>query len=142
MQQDPRKVYVAEEMQQEALIYTVLSQIQGSEDIAPTFHGISRHLGVTILCIGREGSDFEDIGIKNISMELMLSAVESMKFLSDAGILHGDIALRNIVQSKENPCRAKIIDFGRSEFSTCKTELQLQVQALKQLLGLHSRAPE
>ena len=65
------------------------------------------------LAVGGGGANFEDIGLENISNDLELSAIESLDMLSSLGILHGDLALRNIVVSRENSSRAKFIDFGR-----------------------------
>ena len=59
------------------------------------------------------GANFEDMGLENISNDLKLSAIESLDKLSSLGILHGDLALRNIVVSRENSSRAKFIAFER-----------------------------
>ena len=83
-----------------------------------------------------EGSNFDDIGLENISQELKESAVRSMRRLSMSGVLHNDVALRNIVQSKDDPRRAKIIDFGLATFSDADFQLQKQVYSLERLLGL------
>ena len=78
------------------------------------------------------------IGLENISQELKLSAVHSVRLLSEAGVLHNDLELRNIVQSKDDPCRAKIIDFGRASFSSDTGLLTKQVERIKYILGLPS----
>jgi tRNA A-37 threonylcarbamoyl transferase component Bud32 len=91
---------------------------------------------VPLLCLGLEGLDFEDIGVENLSHELKVSAVESLQLLSQAGLLRHDLALRNIVQSKENPKQAKIIDFGRAEFTEDRHLLQEQVEFLKSILEI------
>ena len=62
MQADPTRKHVAEEMENEAAIYEVLSRNLDVKDAIPSFHGFSTHLGVAMLCTGREGLDFEDIG--------------------------------------------------------------------------------
>ena len=135
MQGDPTKKLVAKEMENEAAVYKVLSRNRDARLVIPLFRGFSNHLGVTLLCTGREGLDFEDIGVENLCQELKLSAVESLQLLSQAGVVHHDLELRNIVQSAENPERAKIIDFGRAEFSEDQVRLQEQVEALKSMLG-------
>jgi hypothetical protein len=136
MQNDPRRKHVAEEMENEAVIYEALSQNSGAEDAIPSFHGFSDHLGVALLCTGKEGLDFEDIGFDNLSQELKLSAIESLQLVSAAGVLHGDLELRNIVQSLKSPEKAKIIDFGRAEISEDQGRLQEQVEDLKRMLKI------
>jgi tRNA A-37 threonylcarbamoyl transferase component Bud32 len=81
-----------------------------------------------------EGTDFDDMGIENLSEELKMSAVKSLRRLSQSGLLHNDVALRNIVQSRNDPKRAKILDFGRAEFSDDERLLQKQTEDLKFLL--------
>jgi predicted Ser/Thr protein kinase len=136
MQRNPVAHHVATEMHREAEIYEVLSTKEDLQCAIPSFRGYSTHLGVPLLCLGMEGSDFEDIGIENLSEELKLSAVESLWRLARCGLLHHDIALRNIVQTKGDPQSAKIIDFGRAEFSDDEMLLQKQVQDLKAILFL------
>ena len=63
-----------------------------------------------------------------------MSAVESLQLLSQAGLLHNDLALRNIVQSKKNPNHAKIIDFGRAGFTEDRQLFQDQVETLETIL--------
>ena len=134
MQRNPRAKHVAEEMEREAIIYSKLSEITDVEKAVPVFFGFSTHLGVPLLCLSAEGPDFEDIGLEKLSHELKASAVESLQLLSQAGLLHCDLSLRNIVQCKENPNQAKIIDFGRAEFTEDRQLLQDQVETLKAIL--------
>ena len=136
MQRKEKEQHVADEMKHEASIYRAMGEMNDLQDIIPDFHGYSTHLGVSLLCIGLEGSNFDDIGLENISQELKQSAADSMKKLSAAGVLHNDVALRNIVQSRVDPRRAKIIDFGRATFSNDDRELRQQVHSLERLLGL------
>ena len=62
--------------------------------------------------------------------------MSGIELLSKAGVLHNDIALRNIVQSKDDPTRAKIIDLGRAVFSKDKERLSEQIERIKFLLGV------
>jgi hypothetical protein len=142
MQRNSRERHVADEMEREAAIYSELMENTDVKKAIAVFHGFSTHLGVPILCLGLEGPDFEDIGVENLPHELKVSAVESLQLLSQAGLLHHDLALRNIVQSKENPKQAKIIDFGRAEFTEDRHLLQKQVEFLKSILeiGEYSRS--
>ena len=55
--------------------------------------------------------------VQNLSHELKEAAVENLRIFSKAG-LHNDIALRNVVRCRDNPNHAKIIDFGRAEFTS------------------------
>jgi len=87
-------------------------------------------------CVERELDDFEDLGLANVSVKLRQSAVHAIETLSKAGVLHNDIELRNIVQSRSDPDRAKIIDFGRASLSQDKKRLADQVDHMKHLLGL------
>lgn len=103
---DPREKHVAQEMEHEAEIYRKLSQKTDLKTAIPTFRGFSTHPSVPLLCLGKEGPDFEDIGMENLSHELKVSAVDCMRLLSKAGVLHRDVSLRNIVQSKEYPKKA------------------------------------
>ena len=100
----------------------------------PCYYGYSTHLGVSMLCLSMEGSDFDDLGIENLPEELKMAAMESLQQLSQSGLLHNDLALRNIVQSRNDPKRAKIIDFGRADFSDDELLLQEQTEYLKFLL--------
>ncbi|KAL3912559.1 MAG: hypothetical protein SGILL_006832 [Bacillariaceae sp.] len=140
LQRASRMRHVADEMANEATVYTALAENEAVQCGIPNFFGYSTHLGVGMICIGREMDDFEDIGIENLSKELKLSAVRAASLLSDAGVLHNDLELRNIVQSRADPCCAKIIDFGRAVFSTDTNLLRKQVERVKILLGLQSLA--
>lgn len=135
MQRNEKEQHVAYEMKHEASIYQAMRERIDLEDVIPDFYGYSTHLGVSLLCTGLEGSNFEDIGLENISQELKQSAVDGMKRLSAAGVLHNDVALRNIVQTRLDPRRAKIIDFGRATFSNDDDQLQQQVYSLERVLG-------
>jgi Ser/Thr protein kinase RdoA (MazF antagonist) len=86
-------------------------------------------------CIEKELDDFDDIGIENLSEALKRSAIRAVEILSEAGVLHNDIELRNIVQSKTDPECAKIIDFGRALFTSNRKELAKQVEQIKILLN-------
>jgi hypothetical protein len=136
MQRDPRVKDVAEEMEHEAAIYKAiyneLSEKAYAKNAIPEFHGFSTHLGSALLCVGKEGPDFEDIGVENLSHELKMSAV------SQAGLVHHDLALRNIFQSEKNPKQAKIIDFGRAEFTENQKLLQNQMEILESMLRISS----
>jgi hypothetical protein len=138
MQRDPTKMHVAEEMENEASVYKVLSRNTEVGEVLPSFRGFSNHLGVAMLCTGREGLDFEEIGVENLSQELKFSAVDCLQLLILSGVVHHDLELRNSVQSAENASKAKIIDFGLAEFSKDRHRLQEQVGALKSMLGIAS----
>jgi hypothetical protein len=133
LQRDARMAHVAKEMQHEADIYEALV---GADlgDVISRFRGYSTHLGVAMSCVERELDDFDDIGLENLSDSLKESAVQCVMALSSAGVLHNDIDLRNIVQSRDDPTRAKIIDFGRATFSKDKVRLAKQVERVKILL--------
>jgi len=136
LQRDPRAFHVASEMQREATIYESMYKRGDVAEIIPQYFGYSTHLGVSMLILGMEGSSFDDIGLENLPLELKLSAVECLRRLSAIGILHNDIALRNIVQDRTHRTRAKIIDFGRAEISSDEVLLEEQVEALERILGL------
>ena len=80
--------------------------------------------------------NFDDIGVENLSKSLKESALQCVITLSQAGVLHNDVALRNFVQSSDNRERAKIIDFGRATFSDDQTALTAQVGHTKILLHM------
>ena len=86
-------------------------------------------------CFEKELDDFDDIGLENLSDALKRSAVCAVEVLSKVGVLHNDIELRNIVKSKKDPCRAKIIDFGRASFCYDRQLLAKQVEWIKTLLN-------
>lgn len=138
LQRDPRVLHVATEMQREASIYEALYNRGDVAEIIPRYYGYTSHLGASMLILGMEGSSFDDIGVENLSLELKFSAVECVQRLSAIGLLHNDIALRNIVQDRVHPTRAKIIDFGRSEFCNDKALLDDQVRAIELILELQS----
>jgi predicted Ser/Thr protein kinase len=135
LQKDPRKKHVADEMAQEAAMYAALEGNEAVQEVIPRFRGHSTHLGVAMTCIEREMDDLEDIGLENVSEALKQSAVHAIQVLSEAGVLHNDIELRNIVRSKRDPSRAKIIDFGRASFSGDSKLLAKQVERIKILLN-------
>ncbi|KAL3906290.1 MAG: hypothetical protein SGILL_009331 [Bacillariaceae sp.] len=136
LQRDASQKHVAFEIQQEATIYMKISKNKDIKKAIPRFHGYSDHLGVALLCTEREGPDFEEIGVENLSLELKMSAVESLRLLGQAGLLHNDVALRNVVQSRVDPKQAKIIDFGRAVFTRDQKLLQEQIEDLQQLLWI------
>ena len=138
LQRNPSAKHVGLEMEREANIYKQLCKEKSTKNAIAKFYGYSRHLGVAILCTDKQGADFEDIGVENLSLELKLSAVESLRVLSHAGLVHNDLALRNIVQSKTDPNQAKIIDFGRAEFTDNQQLQEEQIQHLQQLLRIHT----
>jgi predicted Ser/Thr protein kinase len=135
LQNDPRKKHVADEMAQEAAMYAALEGNQAVQEVIPRFRGHSTHLGVAMTCLEKELDDFDDIGLENLSDSLKQSAVHAMQVLSEAGVLHNDIELRNIVRSKRDPSRAKIIDFGRASFSGDSKLLAKQIERIKILLN-------
>lgn len=135
IQNDPRNKHVAEEMAHEAAIYAALQKNQAACQVIPRFRGHSTHLGVAMTCIEKELDDFEDIGLENLTESLRKSAIQSIEVLSKAGILHNDIELRNIVQSRTDPRCAKVIDFGRASFSGDQEKLAKQVNQMKILLN-------
>jgi serine/threonine protein kinase len=67
---------------------------------------------------------------------------EALKSVHEAGVLHGDIALRNFVCCQENPDDdVKLIDFGLSRFQTSyrhprnwTTSRRKEMQELEDLL--------
>lgn len=134
---DRREAHLVEEMKNEAEVYRVIAE-KGVDSVVPSFFGYSEHLGTPMLCLENEGSDFEDIGVENLTCSLKLSAVHALQCLSNQGILHGDVALRNIVQSRSDSDRAKIIDFGRSSQLCEPSDSRLvdQVVDLRRLLAL------
>jgi len=136
MQQNPSLHHVAQEMAHEAEFYAAVQGLQEVVEVIPKFYGYSTHLGVAMSCFEREMDDFDDIAIGNVPMSLKWSAVHAVEVLSNAGILHNDLELHNIVQCRSDPAKAKIIDFGRAEFSVNETRLGEQVQRVKRLLGL------
>jgi hypothetical protein len=136
MQQNPRKRHVLEEMAHEAEIYAALWDNEAAQEAVVAFHGRSTHLGAAMTCIELEMDDLDDIGLEHVSEALKRSAVHAVSLLSDAGLLHNDLELRNIVQSKDDPDRAKIIDFGRAVFTSDQHLLAKQVERVKSLLGV------
>ena len=136
LQIDPRKKHVAEDMANEAAVYKALEGNPALKEVILRFHGYSDHLGVAMTCVDKELDDFEDIGLENLSLALKHSAVRAIELLSEAGVLHNDIELRNFVQSKRDPTLAKIIDFGRASFSSDPKLLLQQVEWTKTLLKI------
>ena len=136
MQRDPRNSHVAADMLHEAKMYAILERLPGVREVIPRFYGFSNHLGVSMICTERELDDFEDIGLENLSESAKQSAVRAVEVLSEAGVLHKDIALRNIVLSKDDQNRAKIIDFGRALLSSERGLLADQVKTVQRLLKM------
>jgi hypothetical protein len=136
LQQNPSMTHVADEMENEANMYDAIAGNAGLVEFLARFRGYSTHMGVAMTCIEQESDDFDDIGAENLSEELKESAVCGVKALSHAGILHNDLELRNIVRSKADPNRAKIIDLGRAKFSDDEERLSEQVEDAKALLGI------
>jgi predicted Ser/Thr protein kinase len=136
LQRDPHKQHIAHDMAREAEVYMALSGNKTVQPFIPRFFGHSTHLGVALTCIEKELDDFDDIGLENLSETVKQSAICSVLALSSVGVLHNDIALRNFVVSKEDPTRAKIIDFGRASISNDSKRLAEQVEHVKALLGV------
>jgi predicted Ser/Thr protein kinase len=135
LQSDPRMKHVADGMANEAAIYEALEGNEAAKEVIPCFRGHSTHLGVAMTCVEKELDDFDDIGLVNLSGKLKRSAIRAVEVLSEAGVLHNDIELRNIVKSKRDPSCAKIIDFGRASFSSDRKRLAKQVERIKTLLN-------
>ena len=136
MVRDPRMVEQAEELRHESRMYEFLRRSAAGAQAVPEYFGFSDHCGVPLLCVAAEGDDFEDIGLDNIPHSLKRSAVAALKRISDCGVLHGDVALRNIVRSAQNPNHAKFIDFGRARMTDNATLLAAQVANLIAILGV------
>ena len=139
-----QKKHVIEEMKQERFVYEKLEEELASlkpaarNDVIPQYHGWSDHWGVPILCLSLEGPTLEDIEVEKASRTLRLSALEAIQCLSRAGLIHGDLELRNFVQSRADPSKALVIDFGRSFFTDDQYMLDAQVDEAKELLFLDS----
>lgn len=99
-------------------------------------------MGMAMTCVDREMDDFDDIGLETVSDSLKESAVRGVEALSEAGVLHNDIELRNIVQCRKDPTHAKIIDLGRAVFSKDHRRLTEQMERVKFILGLTTRSGE
>ena len=136
LQHNPQKRHVADEMAHEAEIYAALGDYEAVQEVIATFRGHSTHLGVAMTCIDREMDDLDDIGLENVSEALKQSAIHAVCLLSEIGLLHNDLELRNIVRSRDDPDRAKIIDFGRAVFTSDQQLLADQVERIKSLLGI------
>jgi hypothetical protein len=136
MQQNPQKHHVLEKMTHEAEVYAALRDNKAVQEAVVAFHGHSTHLGVAMTCIEREMDNLDDIGLEYVSDALKRSAVHAVRLLSNAGLLHNDLELCNIVQCKDDPDRAKIIDFGRAVFTSDQHLLAEQVERIKSLLGV------
>jgi hypothetical protein len=133
LQSDPRIKHVADDMANEAAIFEALEGNEAVKEVVPCFRGHSTHLGVAMTCVEKERDDFDDIGLEHLSGVLQRSAVRAIEVLSEAGVLHNDIELRNIVKSKRDPSCAKIIDFGRASFSSDRKRLAKQVERIMTL---------
>lgn len=138
MQRHERQTHVASEMEHEAKMYRALAGNNNVQEVIPRFYGYSTHLGVAVICVEKELDDFDDIGLENLSGTLKLSAIKCVEVISEAGVLHNDLALRNFVQNKDSPRCARIIDFGRSSFTEDRGRLRAQIQDARFLLGLNS----
>jgi predicted Ser/Thr protein kinase len=134
MVRERRMTRAVAEMEREAATYEFVQEQDPNSDAVPAFFGMSDHPGVPLILLSMEGPSFEEIRLENLSNELKKSAVESLRCLATMGILHGDIALRNVVQGKSNQHKAKIVDFGRSSICSDQTLLRGQVDALEYLL--------
>ena len=138
LQQTAENRQVAAEMANEARVYAALAANEAVQDAVVPFFGYNTRFGVAMTCLGLEGDDLDDLGVENVSDELKLCAVRAVELISNAGVLHNDLDLRNIVQCRDDPNRAKIVDFGRSVLSSDDALLAAQVQHAKILLGLGS----
>ena len=127
-------------MANEAEVYEELCKTDSACGAVPSYLGFSMRYGVAMICLSREGPSFDEIDPETMSKDLKLSAIRSLQRLADMGILHGDVALHNVVQSRDNPNGAKIVDFGRSTFTEDTHALQEQVDELRSLLGVQEEA--
>lgn len=129
------------ELENEAAVYGHMLANKVDPGAIPAFFGCSDHVGVPLLCLGMEGSSFDDIGLSNLTLSLKESAVQALQAISNVGVLHGDLALRNIVQSRADPNKAKIVDFGRAVLTDDEDLLDGQVESVKRMLGLDASSP-
>lgn len=132
------KQNVIEELDHEISVYEELMKLPLASKAITTYYGGSKHLGSPLLCLGHEGPTLDEIGVDNASKALRLSALNAVESLSSVGLIHGDLELRNIVQSSTDPTRALIIDFGRAFFTQDQRELDQQIEAAKHLLLLEN----
>ena len=77
------------------------------------------HLGVAMSCLSWEGAGqfgryLEWKAYQNRSRRK--SAMQCVRRCSELSVLHNDIELRSFVQRRENPERAKVVDFRACHF--------------------------
>jgi tRNA A-37 threonylcarbamoyl transferase component Bud32 len=135
MVKHPRMVHHVKELRNEAAMYAYLKTTPCAAFI-PSFHGLDESSGVPMMCTGAEDLDFEEIGQENLPLKLTRSALRAVTSLREQGVYHGDLALRNIVRSRQNPHRAKLIDFGRSSVTNDPMLLDEQIERARSILHL------
>jgi hypothetical protein len=88
-------------MMNELKIYELLTKLQGTLIPLILYKGwVLSH--ERTLITNDCGTGFDEIGIENISLENKQSAITALEILhNNYGILHGDVALRNILLSKD-----------------------------------------
>eukprot|EP00541_Cyclophora_tenuis_P018681 CAMPEP_0116552246 /NCGR_PEP_ID=MMETSP0397-20121206/6384_1 /TAXON_ID=216820 /ORGANISM="Cyclophora tenuis, Strain ECT3854" /LENGTH=137 /DNA_ID=CAMNT_0004077183 /DNA_START=68 /DNA_END=481 /DNA_ORIENTATION=+ len=137
MQRDASAEHVAKQMKHEALLYKKLAGNPATEEAVARYYGYSENLGVSVLCLSKEGPTFEEIGLDNLSDELKASALDCLRQLGMAGILHNDVTSPNsFAQSKSDPNKAKIVKLRKATFCQDRDLLNEEVERLAYILGL------
>lgn len=125
----------AEELQNEAEIYTKLSDLCGDAIPNMIYSGRLENGNRPILAVSYEGTSLED-NYDMVSPITYQKAKHALEKIHEKGVAHGDIALRNIVINDNGD--VKLIDFGHAYKLKRKEAQSIKVSELEQLQSIFS----
>jgi len=114
----------------EVLIYKALLPIQNV--FVPTLLHTGWVFGFFGILTNDCGESFDSLGVKNLSLDMKVAALKALAAIHSYGILHGDIALRNLVSLNE---QVFIIDFEISSTSNDLRAFEVEISELKNILS-------
>ncbi|KAG9405689.1 hypothetical protein AC1031_003600 [Aphanomyces cochlioides] len=140
-----KKPELLDELQHECDTYAVLEALQG--DCIPIlarpapvvlWDGMLEGLVLSLI----KGQTLEAMGtdgIASIPLECRLQAVLDLRKIHSLGVLHGDIAERNLIWCQDDRPRIVFVDFGRAMTSCDVEDVQLEWEecGLRDILQIH-----
>ena len=115
-------------------IYKKLESLQGTSIPLLLFSGMVFAISFGIVTTDC-GTSFEEVGMENISMKNRQQAVMALQSIHQLKVLHGDVALRNILQSDDGE-KVTIIDFEMSHICDDEDAFQAEEESLRKILGI------
>lgn len=114
--EEDKRMDIREEIKNEERIYRILHSLQGDYIPKMYYAGIMREGSHDCVVTSYEGDSLDNIdNIDEIDESFVQDALEALDRIHSLDVLHGDIALRNILRRKKDG-KPIIIDFGFSSY--------------------------